>query len=217
MKRLFSVFISSVTAGILISIGGLVFLSAKESSLIGASLLFAFGLFVVIFLKLYLYTGKIGYVFENKPSFLLNLLICLIGNAIGSVGTGYLFYFGHTCDSRLNVIYQNALALSETKLSSSPVNLLILSFFCGILIFLAVEIARRDFHPLIKAIGIFLPVAIFILTGFEHCVADMFYFSAANAWNGKAIGSILLIILGNSAGSIAFYGLIRCSSKANGQ
>lgn len=214
MKKYIYILISSLTAGIMISIGGLVFLSAKESSTIGASLLFAFGLFVVVFFKLYLYTGKIGYVFENKPSFLADLLTCLIGNAIGSIGTGYLFYLGHSCDERLTVVYQNALSVSQTKLSTSPINLLILSFFCGILIFLAVEIARRDFHPLIKTIGIFIPVAIFILCGFEHCVADMFYFSASGIWNGKAVGSIFLIILGNSVGSIAFYGLIRLSSRA---
>ena len=46
--------------------------------------------FTIISLKLHLYTGKIGYLFNNKLKYLLELLIILLGNAIGAISFGYL-------------------------------------------------------------------------------------------------------------------------------
>lgn len=50
-------------------------------------------------------------------------------------------------------------------------------------------------------------VIVFILCGFEHCVANMFYFSVARSWSFKTILYTFIMILGNSIGSIfiAFY------------
>ena len=45
-------------------------------------------------------------------------------------------------------------------------------------------------------------VIVFILCGFEHCVANMFYFSVARSWSFKTILYIFIMILGNSIGSI---------------
>ena len=42
----------------------------------------------------------------------------------------------------------------------------------------------------------------FILCGTEHCVADMFYFWMAGAWNGRAILCVLIITLGNCLGGV---------------
>lgn len=48
------------------------------------------------------------------------------------------------------------------------------------------------------------PVMIFILSGFEHSVANMFYFSLAGMWNGKSIFYLFLMILGNGIGAKIF-------------
>ena len=45
-------------------------------------------------------------------------------------------------------------------------------------------------------------VMAFILCGFEHCVANMFYFSIAGIFSLKVFGYLLIMILGNSIGSI---------------
>ena len=45
-------------------------------------------------------------------------------------------------------------------------------------------------------------VIVFILCGFEHCVANMFYFSAANMWSGKALLYMLVMTLGNACGGV---------------
>ena len=64
--------------------------------------------------------------------------------------------------------------------------------------FAAVDGWKRTEQPLI----LFACVAGFILCGFEHCVADMFYFSAAGMWTTDAMVRILIITLGNSLGGI---------------
>ena len=42
----------------------------------------------------------------------------------------------------------------------------------------------------------------FILCGFEHCIANMFYFSLAGMWSGKALLYILIMTLGNAVGDM---------------
>lgn len=49
---------------------------------------------------------------------------------------------------------------------------------------------------------LFLCVSLFILCGFEHCIANMFYFSLAGAWSVKAVGYLLVMTLGNSVGGM---------------
>ena len=53
-----------------------------------------------------------------------------------------------------------------------------------------------------RYVGIFMGITVFILAGFEHCVANMFYFSAANLWSWKTVLYVLVMVLGNSVGSI---------------
>ena len=215
MNRYFKLLFSSIGAGLLIGIGGFVYVSVKHTYPIMAAFLFGFGLFTIITLSLWLYTGKIGYVFENKASYLFDLLICLIGNAIGAIGLGYLFRLagveGNNGLIRIATQLENASNMSTLKLDSSVVAVLLLSFGCGIMIYLAVEVSKRDVNPLVKTIAIFFAVAIFILCGFEHCIANMFYFSLANAWSFKTLLYVLLMILGNSLGSIFIYYIVKLS------
>ncbi len=45
---------------------------------------------------------------------------------------------------------------------------------------------------------------VFILCGFEHCVANMFYFSVAGCWSGKLLLRLLVMTLGNTVGGVLF-------------
>lgn len=51
---------------------------------------------------------------------------------------------------------------------------------------------------------------VFILSGYEHSVADMFYFTMAGAWSAKAFLYIIVISIGNLVGGA----LIPCALKA---
>lgn len=74
--------------------------------------------------------------------------------------------------------------------------------------YIAVDLFRRNQtldHDFAAALGIFLCVMVFILAGFEHCVANMFYFHLSHAFSthvGDATLSLALMTLGNSCGSL---------------
>ena len=164
MKKYINLFISSFLAGLLIAIGGIVYLSTKQSSVVMAAFLFAFGLFTIINFKLDLFTGKVGYIFDNKPVFLFDLLIILLGNATSSILSGYMLRSPLLLeDDRLSNLINNALEVSNIKLNSSWLSILILSIFCGIMIYLAVEVSKREFHTLIKVSVSFEFIVIFSL------------------------------------------------------
>ena len=207
MNKCLKIFFSSILAGMLISIGGLINLSVRNVSVVAGGFLFAFGLFTIVTLKLHLFTGKVGYALENKPNYILQLLIILVGNAVGTISMGYLSRLMFTNTS--STIIDTVTSISSSKLSLPLLSTFILSIFCGIMMFLAVEVSRREVSDLVKVIAIFFAVAIFVIAGFEHCVANMYYFSFASMWSLKTLLYILIMILGNSIGSLLIYVLIK--------
>ena len=62
--------------------------------------------------------------------------------------------------------------------------------------------------------GIFLCIPVFILSGFEHSIANMFYFAAARSLSVEVIIYIITVILGNSLGGI-FFELLLLPFKKN--
>ena len=195
MKDNLKILVRAILAGVMISIGGTIFLTC-ESKLLGA-FLFSIGLYAICAFGLNLYTGKIGYVIDNKPKYIIELLVTLVGNLIGTIGCGYLLFLTRQGDKLRNV----ASSIFEIKLNDNLLSIFILAVFCGIIMYLAVDLFKRlnDFG---KYMGIFMGITVFILAGFEHCVANMYYFSAANMWEWKTILYVLVMIAGNSVGSI---------------
>ena len=85
---------------------------------------------------------------------------------------------------------------------------LILGFFCGILVFLAVYVWKKSENWSIKVTGLILCVTTFVVTGAEHCIANMFFYAFAGAWNLGDFLDVLLVIAGNSLGSLFVYSLL---------
>lgn len=179
----------------MIATGGTVFLSI-ENKVIGASL-FSIGLFGVLIYNLNLYTGKIGYLITNfNLKYIKELIITLIGNFIGACSVGFILRYTRIYDN----IYEKSLILANTKLNDNILSIFILSIFCGLLMYYAVNGFKKqtDFG---KYLVVYLGVAVFILCGFEHCIANMYYFSVADIWSLKTLGYTGIMVLGNSIGS----------------
>lgn len=192
-KKEAGVFLLAVCAGMSIAIGGTVYLSTDNK--IVASLLFSVGLYIIVLNGLYLYTGKIGYFVEqtDKKAYLGMLFFTWLGNFAGTWGAAMLLQM-----TKLRSLTVAAASVSSAKLEQPPISALILSIFCGVLMYAAVDGFKNSKNPLI----LFVCVSVFILCGFEHCVANMFYFSMGNAWSLKAFLYILLMTLGNSIGGM---------------
>ena len=88
------------------------------------------------------------------------------------------------------------------KLDDSLLSIFILAIFCNILIYVAVDGYRNNPHEIGKYIALFFGVTVFIICGFEHCVANMFYISLARMWSAEALIFILVNSLGNAVGGV---------------
>lgn len=190
--------LKSLLAGIMIGIGATVYLYVENKVL--GSVLFAIGLFTILVKGLNLFTGKIGYVFDNKIDYVKEVIITLFGNFIGT------FLFGVTLKfTRIyTVVAHEAIRLCEIKLSDNFISIFVLSVFCGLLMYLAVNGYKTSKDNFAKYAGVFLAVSVFILSGFEHCIANMYYFTMANAWSIETSIYLLIMIAGNSVGSWIF-------------
>lgn len=192
-----SFILHSVAAGLSIAVGGYAFLSV-ESRYLGA-FLFSLGLYVVCQYKIPLYTGRIAYLGRPGGYRAGRLALMLACNLIGAAAVGLLFV---PVAGGVDVV-----ALMQKKLSALPNEIFIRGLFCGMIVFLAVDIAGRFQDPFGRYLGVLIGVPAFILAGFEHCIADMFYLAAA--WKlglafeaGGQLGFLMLVILGNSLGAL---------------
>ena len=197
MKKITDTFLRAFATGIAIAIGGIVYLSC-ENRYLGAFLC-GTGLFVILSFGFNLFTGKVGYAVENKPSYISSLLVIWLGNFAGTALSAFL-----VLNTRICCIADKASDMCDTKLADSPLSIFILAAFCGLLMFIAADGYKTITNGAGKILAVFLPVVVFILSGFEHCVANMFYFTLAKAWSGKAFVWLIIMTLGNSVGGILF-------------
>lgn len=199
IKTYLNTLILATAAGLCIGIGGIVFLM-QDNKFAGA-FLFAVGLLTILVFKLNLFTGMVGYLTERmaekKWGYLITLALVWIGNFLGTAAAAGLIRLTRIGDG----IVAKSQPLVNTKLEDKWYSLLILGVFCGILMFIAVDtykknIEKKDF---LCCIAVFMGVMVFILAGFEHSIADMFYFVLSGRVM-DAIPALLLITVGNAIG-----------------
>lgn len=208
-------FVSAMIAGIMISIGGTVYLSVNDP--VTGSMLFAIGLFTIVVYQLNLFTGKIGYLILTPLNDMLNyiglLVITWVGNFIGAdLYCRCLYYIKPELDLKATV-------LCNAKLNQPFWTTIILAIFCGLLMYIAVDNFKNSSSNIGKYIGVFVCVSVFILCKFEHCVADMFYFGMMNGLPDTSwivIKYLLTVTLGNALGSfiLPIYQKLKESTKS---
>lgn len=207
-------FVSAMIAGMMIGIGGTVYLSVNNPVI--GSLLFAVGLFTIVVYQLNLFTGKIGYLILtplNKVLKYIDLLaITWIGNFIGAdLYCKCLYYIKPDLDAKATV-------LCNAKLTQPFLTTIILAIFCGLLMYIAVDNFKNSKSDIGKYIGVFVCVSVFILCKFEHCVADMFYFGMMNELPDTSCASlryIFTVTLDNTLGSfiLPIYQILKEKNK----
>ena len=191
-----SVFLSAVLAGVMIAIGGTAYLSVSNP--VVGSLFFTIGLFVICTMKWHLFTGKVCYVFDHDRRYVLTIPMIWLGNLVGTFTAAALERMTRIAPA----LEERAAAICETKLSDSLPGIFVLAVFCNILIYIGVEGFRSNPHELGKYLSLFFGVCVFILCGFEHCVANMYYFSIAGVWSVRTLGYLAVMTLGNTVGGV---------------
>ena len=177
----------SIFAGLLIGIGGLVYLRVGG---VAGAVLFAFGLLSVVMCGAQLFTGKSGFLpYRDFPKLVAMIALNAVGCAIAALIASY---------SSSEALVANLNTIIDARLAASWHKILVTSVGTGMIMTLAVYGARQK-HYLPLLFG----VPVFILCGLPHCVADAFYYAAA-AFYGEFEWSLLIAwlwaIVGNYIG-----------------
>ena len=192
MKSKVELINKSIGASILIGLGDYALL--KVGNPIGP-ILFTLGLLGVCYMGLNLFTGKCGFIIEDKIKF-LDLMIILIINLIAGYLLGLIFSL---CDVD---VYKNA--IDKVNYWSFSLSFFIKSIMCGIIMFIAVYIYRKK-----SPLGIIFGIPLFIFSGFQHCIANIITLGVARTIHS----SIILAIIGNFIGSLIMWYLSKDLKK----
>jgi len=205
-----------ILAGFCIGLGGTFLLSTNAVTdgdpvlmKIFGALFFTIGLFTICERGYNLFTGKVCYVFDNKPKYLIFLLVVWIGNLLGCM----LIAFIERCTKINDSIQPVAEVMVKAKMTYGDnfgitlLSLFFLGILCDVFIFIAVNGYAKSKYQMGKYLSLIFGVTCFIVCGTEHSIADMYYWCISGKLYtdfGKSILCLLVITLGNSVGGFFF-------------
>ena len=149
-----------------------------------AGAIFPVGLMLVVLVGGELFTGNclmLMALMDKKisvSSMIRNLVVVYFSNLVGALIIDILlFYSGqfNYTDGGLGA-YTIKVALEKTTIA--PVAAITSAILCNILVCLAILMASAAKDVTGKILAIFFPIWAFVICGFEHCVANMFYIPA---------------------------------------
>lgn len=204
-----------------------------------AGAIFPVGLMLVVFTGSELFTGNslmIMAVIDKKITLLKmirNLVVVYFANFIGALIIDVLVFLSGQFDFSGGGLGAYTIKVALAKTSIAPVTAVISGILCNILVCLAIVLAGTAKDSIGRIFGIFFPIAAFVVCGFEHCVANMFYMPAGmlaatnTAYVQKAqelygitaqqcsslthfagTESLLFVTIGNIIGGVLFVGVV---------
>lgn len=211
-------FLLAVLAGMFIAFAGVgaTIANTVANKLAGACV-FPAGLAMVVIAGSELFTGDnlmIVSLLEKKITvgkMLLVLLIVYAGNLVGAYLVALLASLGGSLDSVREAVVSAAAAKSTLGFGEAFVR----GILCNILVCIAVWMAAGAKTVPGKIIGLYFPIMVFVLCGYEHCVANMYYLPAGLltaarfgiaadglTWGAAIFKNLLPVTLGNMVGGM---------------
>ncbi len=181
-------FLAAVLAGFFIGGGGLVSgvasfgLDNLSAARVVSGLLFPFGLIMVILTGAELFTGNCMIaisLLERRATLagmVRNLMIVYLGNFVGAALLAAAVAWGGAFDNVALGVY--AIQTAAKKCQLAPGRAVVLGILCNILVCAGVMCSLCGKSLPGRAVGAFVPVSFFVIGGFEHCVANMYYIPA---------------------------------------
>lgn len=198
--------------------------NASVAKLVGA-MVFPAGMAMVLVAGSELFTGNnliIIAVLEKKVSLgkmLKNWLFVYIGNFLGTAFVAVLVVYGHTPQLFGGALAQAIVNAGKTRTDLTFSESFIRGILCNILVCIAVWMSFAAKQVSGKLLTSYWPVMLFVLCGFEHSIADMYFGVAALltsaeygiAAEGLTTASFLLrnllpVTLGNIVGGAGIVG-----------
>ncbi len=214
-------------AGLFISFAGIAATTATatmETASAGrliAAIVFPAGMAMVLIAGSELFTGNnliIISVLERKVTvakMLKNWFFVYIGNFLGAMFVAAMVTLGHVPDLFDGKLAQAVINSGVIRTSMDFGDSLVKGILCNILVCIAVWMAFASKDVSGKLLISFWPVMLFVLCGFEHCIADMYYCMAALftsaeygiqadtlTWSNFITHNLIPVTLGNLIGGV---------------
>lgn len=231
-------FLLGILAGIFIALAGVAatiapatITTASVAKLVGASV-FPGGLAMVLISGSELFTGNtliIMPVLEKQATIggmLKNWVVVYLGNLVGSLLIAALVVYGHTFSLFGAGVGGSAINIAAAKVSMTFGDAFIRGILCNFLVCIAVWMAFAAKDVTGKIVGLFFPIMFFVLSGFEHSVANMYFISAGLfasgnsaylaaaaadpsvlTWGAFFVKNLLPVTLGNIIGGSVLVGM----------
>lgn len=191
-----------------------------------AGLIFPVGLVLVLIAGGELFTGNtlmIAGVLEREISvraMLKSWVFVYIGNFIGSIWVAFLMVHSGLFHAGNGGLGEVTVHIAEGKVGHSFMEAMVLGILCNILVCLAVWISYGAKDMTGKILASYLPIFLFITSGFEHSIANMYYIpagimaktsglyggSAALTWQNFIVKNLVPVTIGNIIGGAVFVG-----------
>ena len=183
-------FLLGVLAGIYIAFGAVASQAVAVSIPLASvakfadACVFPVGLMLVLCAGSELFTGNcllIIPVLEKKTSvgnMLKSWLFVYLGNLTGSILTALAVTYGHVLSLFDSGLAKSVVSTASGKVGMSFTDAMSRGILCNILVCLAVWVSFAAKELAGKIIGLMLPVMVFVLCGFEHSVANMYFIPA---------------------------------------
>ncbi|WP_249029784.1 formate/nitrite transporter family protein [Tannockella kyphosi] len=201
LNKYLPAFLKAIMAGIMISIGACAYLGLENHTL--GAMLFTIGLFTIYSLDFYLFTGKVGYLVDDPN--IKQIIVIWCGNFVGTFISAKAVLLTRMVET--TEILENVTHYAEVKLTDGYVSIFILGILCGIMMYIAAQsfkTAHDTNNSVGGYVGLFLCVMIFLLLGFEHSIANIFYFTLADVWSVHALIALIVVSFGNAVGGMLF-------------
>lgn len=234
-------FVLAILAGMFIALAGVAAGTASASiatpsvAKLVSGLVFPGGLAMVLLAGSELFTGNnliIIPLMEKQVTvggMLKNWVVVYLGNLLGSVLVSAICVYGNQVG-----LYGGALAVSDISTAIAKCSMpfgeaFLKGIACNFLVCIAVWISFAAKDVAGKILGLFFPIMLFVVSGYEHSVANMYYISvgllangvdsfaalAATAglnpenltWANMFLKNLLPVTLGNIVGGAGLVGL----------
>ena len=204
-----------------------------------AGAIFPVGLMMIVFVGGELFTGDclmIAGTMDKRFSVLQmikTLVVVWLSNMAGAVIISILVYYSGLLDYTSGALGAFTIKVAYGKCTITPFKAICSGILCNILVCIAVLMATAAKDIAGKVWAIFFPICAFVVGGWEHCVANMFYIPAgiiaatndtyvaraeelygitaaqisANVNIGGFISNLIPVTIGNILGGMVFVAL----------
>jgi formate transporter len=233
---LLTMWMLGMLAGAFIGMGALYYtLVVSDTSLgfaaarVTGGVCFSLGLLLVVVAGAELFTGNnllaMGWADGclSLREVLRNWTVVCLANFVGAAGLALIVYLSGHWQMNGGAVGQAYLKIATAKAALPVERAFFLGVLCNILVCMAVWMALAGRSVVDKFVAILLPISAFVAAGFEHSIANMYFFPLALLlkWHGLALppggdaitvagmlGNLVPVIAGNIVGGSVLVALV---------